>query len=63
MTQVREEQNCFQQTKWFPGFLFWYKKTVMSKKIFFAGRNLKDGLPNLPLERGKEKKKIKVFLS
>jgi len=42
MTQVREEQNCFQQTKWFPGFLFWYKKTVMSKKKVFPARNLED---------------------
>ena len=39
------------------------KKTVMSKKKVFVERNLKDCLPNLPLERGKEKKKIKVFLS
>jgi hypothetical protein len=45
------------------GFLFWYKKTVMPKKKVFAARNLKNCLPNLPLETGSAKKKIKVFLS
>ena len=35
----------------------------MPKKKVFAARNLKDCLPNLPLETGKSKKKIKVFLS
>jgi hypothetical protein len=35
----------------------------MQKKKVFAARNLKDCLPNLPLETGKAKKKIKVFLS
>jgi hypothetical protein len=44
-------------------FWFWYKETVMPKKKVFAARNLKDCLPNLPLETGKAKKKIKVFLS
>jgi hypothetical protein len=33
----------------------------MPKKKVFAGRNLKDCLPNLPLKKGKAKKKIKVF--
>jgi hypothetical protein len=36
------------------------QKTVMPKKKVSATRTLKDCLPNLPLERGKEKKKIKV---
>jgi hypothetical protein len=35
----------------------------MSKKKDFATRTLKDCLPNLPLETGKAKKKIKVLLS
>jgi hypothetical protein len=35
----------------------------MPKKNFFAARNLKDCLPNLPLKRGEPQKKIKVFLS
>ena len=34
--------------------LFWYKKTVMSKKEVIATRNLKDCLPNLWIERGRE---------
>jgi hypothetical protein len=40
-----------------------YKKTVMPKKKVFAARTLQDCLPNLPLETGKAKKKIQVFLS
>ena len=35
----------------------------MPKKKVFAARNLKDCLPSLPLETGKAKKKITVFLS
>jgi hypothetical protein len=33
----------------------------MPKKKVFAARNLKDWLPNLPLETGKATTKIKVF--
>ena len=39
-----------------------YKKTAMPKKKVFAARTLQDCLPNLPLETGKAKKKIKDFL-
>jgi hypothetical protein len=35
----------------------------MPKKKVFAARTLEDCLPNLPLETGKAKKKIKSFLS
>jgi len=37
---------------------------MSKKKVFakvFAARNLKDSLPNLPLNTGEAKKKIKVF--
>jgi hypothetical protein len=44
-------------------FVLVQKKTVMPKKKVFAVRNLKNCLPNLPLETGRAKKKIKVFLS
>ena len=43
--------------------MFWYKKTVIPKKKYIVPRNLKDSLPNLPLRKGKSKKKIPVFLS
>jgi hypothetical protein len=35
----------------------------MPKKKVIAARDLKDCLPNLPLKKGKAKKKIKIFLS
>jgi hypothetical protein len=35
----------------------------MPKKKVFAARTLKDSLPYLPLEIGKAKQKIKIFLS
>jgi hypothetical protein len=37
------------------------QKDSNAKKKVVAARNLKDCLPNLPLETGKAKKKIKVF--
>jgi hypothetical protein len=49
------------KTKWATGFLFWYKKTVMPKQKVFAARNLRDYLPNLPLEPGKAQKKISLL--
>jgi hypothetical protein len=61
--QVREVQNYLPFSIWNRGLLFWYKKPVIPKKKVFDTRTLKDYLPNLPLERGKAKKKIKVFLS
>ncbi len=58
----REEQSCLPDSIWNTGILFWYNKTVMSKKIVFEVRNLKDYWPNLPPERGKEKKNQSFFI-
>jgi hypothetical protein len=46
--------------------LFWCfdsQKDSNTKKESFVARNLKDYLPNLPLNSGKAKTKIKVFLA
>jgi hypothetical protein len=61
--EFKEAQHCLQDSKWITGILFWYKKTVIPKKKVIDGRDLEDCLPNLnlPLKRGKEKKKIKFF--
>jgi hypothetical protein len=45
------------------GVLVLVQKTEMPKKKVFAARNLKDCLPNLPLETGKAKKDNNFFLS
>ena len=39
--RFREAQNCLPSTIWLTGFLFWYKKAVMSKNKVIAARNLK----------------------
>ena len=39
-----------------------YKKTVMPKKKYIVPRNLKNCLPNLPLETGRAKKKIRFLI-
>jgi len=54
--------KLFPRTIWAREFLFWYKKTVMPKKKYIVPRNLKNCLPNLPLETGRAKKKISFFI-
>ena len=53
----REEQNCLQSFKGNSAILFWYKKTVIPKRKYMTGRDLKDGLTNLPLKGDRDSKR------
>jgi hypothetical protein len=47
----------------FPGFLSWYKKTVIPKKKFIAARNLRVCLPSLPQKKKSEKENQSFFIT
>jgi hypothetical protein len=58
---TKKHKTVFRDPNETRDFCSWYKKTVMSKKKVFDARNLKNCLPNLPLETGRVKKNIKLF--